>query len=87
MYQKPSPYVAPVSVDETFTCSADIVKELKRLHRPSMAKWVEQFDEKLAAANRRADGYFRDLVALQQQLPQYHREKEFDPRPPAEASD
>ena len=88
MYTRPKPpYIPPVTIDDTFSCTADIVKELERMRRPKMARWVASLDKLTTEANRNARNMYEQLAELQRQLPQFQREKPFDPRPPAEASD
>ena len=75
------------NVDDTFSCARDIAAELERIGRPRMAKWVASMDADITRANRLAMDYLAKIVELERQLPQYQREKAFDPTPPPEASD
>ena len=87
MYTRPKPpYIPPVTIDDTFSCTADIVKELERMRRPKMARWVASLDKLTTEANRRADDLFKRLAECQRQLPQ-QQEKPFDPTPRPEESD
>jgi hypothetical protein len=75
------------TADDTFRCTDDIVAELKRLHRPQMAAWVERQGHDNAANWRKVRELMKEIHELRVWLGLHKREKVHDPRPPAEASD
>lgn len=75
------------TADSTFTCTADVVAELRRLHRPQMAAWVANLGEENTGAYSRINDLFQRLAECQRQLPGWEQPKQFDPTPPANASD
>jgi hypothetical protein len=77
----------PTTPDETFRCTDDIVAELRRLHRPKMAAWVERQGHDNAANWRERTRLIKEIHELRERLGLNVREKIHDPRPPAEASD
>jgi hypothetical protein len=77
----------PQTADDTFRCTDDIVAELKRLHRPKMAAWVERQGHDNAANWRKVRELMKEIHELRVWLGLHKREKVHDPRPPAEASD
>ena len=77
----------PQTVDDKFGCTEDIVAELKRLHRPQMAAWVERQGHDNAANWRKVAELMKEIHELRERLGLNVKEKAHDQRPPAEASD
>ena len=77
----------PQTPDDTFACTDDIVAELRRLHRPRMAAWVERQGHDNAANWRKVRELMKEIHELRVWLGLHKREKTHDPTPPAEASD
>lgn len=77
---EPDPEPASIGLDT-------VVMELERLGRPRMADFVrgcERMEQRLVAESRRWQTLYEQLRGPVEHAP---REKQFDPRPPAEASD
>jgi len=79
--------IQPETIDDTFNSTADIVRELERLHRPRMAAWVADLGGASQRANQRESRLIEQLVALQNKYEPRVRLQQLDPTPPPEASD
>ena len=77
----------PETIDDTFNSTADIVRELERLHRPRMAAWVAELGGASQRANKRESRLIQRLVELQNKYEPQVRVQPYDPTPPPEASD
>jgi hypothetical protein len=86
-YGKQTATAPPATADDTFRCTDDIVAELRRLHRPSMAAWVERQGQENAAGWREKRRLMEEIHELRERLGLNKREKIHDPTPPPEASD
>lgn len=86
-YGKQTATAPPATADDTFRCTDDIVAELRRLHRPSMAAWVERQGQENAAGWRKIRELMAEIHELRVWLGLNKREKRHDPTPPPEASD
>lgn len=84
---KQLPPLPPETPDDTFKSTHDIVAELKRLHRPKMAAWIERQAEEQAKNWRAIRSLMAEIHDLREQLGLNVKEKPHDPRPPSEASD
>jgi hypothetical protein len=73
--------------DDTFRSTEDIVAELKRLHRPQMAAWVERQGHENAARWRQERLLLAEIHELRERLGLNVKEKLHDPQPKPECSD
>jgi hypothetical protein len=79
--------IPPETIDDTFTCTADVVRELERLRRPRMAAWVKDLGGASQRFNQREYRLLDRINELEAKYEPTVRVQPYDPTPPPEASD
>jgi hypothetical protein len=79
--------IPPETIDDTFTCTADVVRELERLRRPRMAAWVKDLGGASTRFNQREFRLIDRINELEAKYEPRQQVQPYDPTPPPEASD